>query len=271
MFSRENLAEAVSGGLADTFAATVLFPLDVLKLRAQLEPGTTMASILKEDGLLALWRGVSDKWIVSPQQKFQYFYVETGLFQLFGQLTGRRPNTVEHLALGYLAALQGNLSTIPLEVVLTQRLACRKKLKKQEAEPSFAQSFNEAVKKDGFMTFYKGWQVSAILCLNPAITYVVYERIRQWIFQHLQVQQLGTVLAFLAGALSKIVATLITFPFIRAKSLLNTWTKLHPGESIPSLTEVIQKILNEEGFLGLYEGIYPQLTKGVLNSAIMLM
>jgi len=71
MFTRESLAEAVSGGLADGVSSAILFPLDVLKVRVQTDPKATVTSILKEDGLLALWKGVEDKWIVSPQQKFQ--------------------------------------------------------------------------------------------------------------------------------------------------------------------------------------------------------
>jgi hypothetical protein len=71
MFSRESLADAVSGGLSDGISATILFPLDVLKIRVQTDPKATAASIVKEDGFLSLWKGVEDKWIVSPQQKFQ--------------------------------------------------------------------------------------------------------------------------------------------------------------------------------------------------------
>ena len=71
MFTRESLAEAVSGGLADGVSATILFPFDVLKVRVQTDPEASVQKILKEDGVLALWKGVEDKWIVSPQQKFQ--------------------------------------------------------------------------------------------------------------------------------------------------------------------------------------------------------
>ena len=67
----ESLTEAISGGLSDGISATVLFPLDVLKIRVQTDPKASAISIIKEEGLLALWKGVEDKWIVSPQQKFQ--------------------------------------------------------------------------------------------------------------------------------------------------------------------------------------------------------
>ena len=236
---------------------------------------------------------MEDKWIVSPQQKFQvslqhfrfsrassrlckltiekqYFYVENGLYTIFSNLFKRKPNSAERLLIGFLAALQGTIVTIPLDVTLVRRLASRKKRVRGEKEVTFAESFKEAVAKDGFSAFYQGWAVSALLCLNPAITYVFFERIKLWITRNRAAKQLNSVEAFIAGALSKIIATWITFPFIRCKAILNTWT-LHKGEPVPTMTEVLQQILKENGFAGLFTGIYPQLTKGVLNSALMLM
>jgi len=173
--------------------------------------------------------------------------------------------------IGYLAALQGTITTIPLDVTLVQRLAARKKRVAGAKEQSFFESFREAVEKDGFWAFYKGWAVSAILCLNPAITFVFFERIKEWITRGRDAKQLNSVEAFIAGALSKAIATWITFPMIRCKAILNTWTKLHPGTPVPTMTEVFQNILKEHGVVGLFTGISPQLTKGVLNSALMLM
>jgi len=216
---------------------------------------------------------VKDKWIVSPQQKFQYFYVENGLFTLFHQIVKRNPNTAEHLLLGYVAALEGNVTTIPLDVILTRRLALRKKRTAVvvEKEETFWESFWETVRTDGFASFYKGWIVATLLASNPAITYVAYERIRLYMLKLKRATSLNAFEAFVAGALSKALATYITFPLMRAKTVLNTWTKLHKGEPMPELHELLVKIVKEEGLFGLFTGVTPQLTKGVLNSALMLM
>ena len=194
------------------------------------------------------------------------------MFSLFGRMFKRKPTTAEHLFLGYLAAFQGNITTIPLDVTLTRRLASRKKRAASPGnELSFFGAFQEAVEVDGFWNFYKGWMVSAILCFNPAITYVCYERIKQWLIRGRAQTQLSSFEAFIVGAISKAIATWITFPFIRCKAVLNTWSKLHKDEPVPTMEEVFQRILKEEGVAGLFKGIYPQLTKGVLNSALMLM
>ena len=127
LFSRETLADGVSGAVADAISSTVLFPMDILKQALQTDKSATVSGILKQSGVAGLYKGASDKLIVSPQQKFQYFYFETFLTTLFERHVGRKTNWYEHLFLGYLAALQGTLTTIPLDVTLARRIAARKK------------------------------------------------------------------------------------------------------------------------------------------------
>jgi len=269
VFSRESLSEAVSGAIADTFSSTLLYPLDVIKARTQTQKGTTIASVINEVGVRNLWHGCSDKWIVSPQQKFQYFYFENGLTALFKQYAKREPTTYEVLLIGYIAALQGTLTTLPLDVTNVRRMTSKDPATKKQ---SFWQSFAENVQRDGFMEFYAGWPVAAVLCINPAITFQVFALLKQWWVKYTNNANahLSTLEAFVIGALAKVVATYVTFPLIRLKAVLNTWTKLHAGEKTPSATDALHRIVTEEGVTGLYKGISPQLVKGVLNSAIML-
>lgn len=266
MFSQASFAAAVSGALSDGVSATILFPLDVIKIRAQVDPKVTWQSIVQEEGVLGLYKGVEDKWIVSPQQKLQYFYMETAMLTMFSQWAGRKPSIAEHLLIGYLSALQGTLTTIPLDVTFTRRRV-QKKVPGQ-APLSFVEMFTDTVNKHGFASFYQGWAVNAVLCTNPAITFVCFERLREAWLHARGKHSLNALEAFVVGALSKAIATYLTFPMIRAKAIVNTWKQ---GTTPPSLIEIMQDVYDKEGIPGLFVGIYPQLTKGVLNSAIMLM
>jgi adenine nucleotide transporter 17 len=268
ILSRDSAAEAISGAIADALTALILFPADVIKARMQTDKTATVSGIINEvGGFLGLYKGMSDKLIVSPQQKLQYFYVETVLLALFMRQYGREANSLEHLIIGYFSALQGNITTIPLDVTLARRIVDRRKGKLNK---TFWESFWEAVEKDGFLAFYDSLIVSAILCTNPAITYVTFERIKLYILKGSQ-RKLSNIEAFFCGALAKAFATIITFPLIRIKTVLNTWGKLHNGESPPDFLDLGKQIMKEQGFVGLYTGLSPQLSKGVLNSAIMLM
>lgn len=68
------------------------------------------------------------------------------------------------------------------------------------------------------------------------------------------------------GMVARTVSTICIFPYIRAKVMLQTSAKAN--SSIPQmLTEMYQK----EGFASWFQGLGPELTRGVLSSAIMLM
>ncbi len=76
------------------------------------------------------------------------------------------------------------------------------------------------------------------------------------------------------GALARSIATLILFPYIRAKVLVQAKKKkqqqgdLEKGkqededeEEPEGIVGTLQKIVKEEGVLALYRGLAPELTK----------
>lgn len=78
------------------------------------------------------------------------------------------------------------------------------------------------------------------------------------------------------------VATALTFPYIRAKVILQSMAggakqlDRNGGQCIshptlaPSTLQVLRGIVLDEGVLALWKGIVPQATKGVLSSAVLL-
>lgn len=74
------------------------------------------------------------------------------------------------------------------------------------------------------------------------------------------------------GALSKALATVATQPLIVAKVCLQS--KPPPsrkGKPFKSFWEVLQFIYENEGALGLFKGIGPQISKGILVQGILMM
>lgn len=70
---------------------------------------------------------------------------------------------------------------------------------------------------------------------------------------------------FIFGAISKIITTLITYPYTLIR------TRQHSSQVKVSLLEVLESELRKNGFLGLFSGISAKLIQTVLNSAILLM
>lgn len=74
------------------------------------------------------------------------------------------------------------------------------------------------------------------------------------------------------GALSKSLATIATQPLIVAKvGLQSKPPPSRQGKPFKSFGEVMRFIVKNEGVLGLFKGIGPQILKGLLVQGILMM
>ena len=152
-----------------------------------------------------------------------------------------------------------------------------------------------------YSKLWKGLTPALLLCSNPSIHYTVYDVLKTKLLmskQHSrsrsssgskgggQQQQLSLSVsdAFILGLLSKFVATIVTYPLIRAKVLLmveevgsednndsNSNSNLLSSSS--SLWSVLKKSYYNDGdggIQGLYKGCNWQLIHTLLKSALMM-
>ncbi len=74
------------------------------------------------------------------------------------------------------------------------------------------------------------------------------------------------------GALSKALATLVTQPLIVAKVGQQSKPPVcRQGKPFRSFIEVMQFVLQDQGFGGLFKGIAPQILKGLLVQGLLMM
>ena len=146
------------------------------------------------------------------------------------------------------------------------------------------------VQESGIKGLYRGWGPSIVLCINPAISFAAFEQLKLRVLRRrgLGVNvSLPSFDAFLLGAVSKAIATLVTFPFIRIKTLMQVAvdngpreddgerrsTRGNRSESAPAPSKSIRGMMagiwQTEGLRGLYIGVLPQLLKGVIASAVL--
>jgi len=69
------------------------------------------------------------------------------------------------------------------------------------------------------------------------------------------------------GMIARLIATIVVFPYTRAKVMLQSG-KGKAGATIP---EMLGEIYKEKGLGGIFQGIGPELTRGVMSAAMMLM
>jgi len=74
------------------------------------------------------------------------------------------------------------------------------------------------------------------------------------------------------GAMSKSIATIVTQPLIVAKvGLQSKPPPSRQGKPFKSFIEVMEFIIKNEGILGLFKGIGPQISKGLLVQGMLMM
>ncbi|CCF43379.1 peroxisomal membrane protein PMP47A [Colletotrichum higginsianum] len=73
-------------------------------------------------------------------------------------------------------------------------------------------------------------------------------------------------IAFFLGALGKLFATSVTYPYITVKSQMHVAGN---GEKKEGMSQTISRVIKEEGYAGLYKGIGPKVTQSVLTAAFL--
>ena len=113
-------------------------------------------------------------------------------------------------------------------------------------------------------SLWKGLKPSLILCSNPAINYTVYDTIKSRYTLARATSSLSLSEAFLLGIFSKFVATIATYPLIRAKVMLMVTSQ-------SSMWQCLRETFRQRGLRGLYEGCDLQLLHTLLKSALLMM
>lgn len=161
-----------------------------------------------------------------------------------------------------------------------QSVASKNAAPGENVKPSALQAFNTIVKQDGLKGLWRGLGPALILVINPVIQYTTFERMVSLLLTY-RAKRVGVTPAgaparmatrssltdfdlFLLGALSKLVATGVTYPYLVVKSRLQVAS--HKYKS--SVTAVLS-ILKTEGLAGLYAGLGPKLLQSALTAAFM--
>ncbi|RDL40529.1 uncharacterized protein BP5553_00508 [Venustampulla echinocandica] len=279
---------AVAGATGAVIANALVYPLDIVKTRLQVQvkrkatdaPATAddpvhyastwdaITKIVDNDGVAGLYAGIEGALIGVASTNFAYFYWYSVVRSLYlsSQRTPTPPSTAIELSLGAAAGAVAQIFTIPVAVVTTRQQTQAKGERKGMLDTGREVIASE----DGWTGLWRGLKASLVLVVNPAITYGAYQRLREVIFPGKA--NLKPWEAFLLGALSKSMATIATQPLIVAKvGLQSKPPPSRQGKPFKSFIEVMRFIIENEGVLGLFKGIGPQISKGVIVQGLLMM
>ncbi|KAI9761732.1 MAG: cysteine protease [Chaenotheca gracillima] len=278
---------AIAGATGAVIANAIVYPLDIVKTRLQVQvkrkdadttPPTgdphytstldAISKIVADEGPTGLYSGINGALIGVASTNFMYFYWYSVVRALYAsaQKIPKPPNTATELSLGAVAGALAQLFTIPVAVVTT-----RQQTQPKGDRKGLLDTGREVINgEDGYSGLWRGLKASLVLVVNPAITYGAYQRLKDGLFPGKA--NLRPWEAFMLGAISKALATIATQPLIVAKvGLQSRPPPERKGKPFKSFIEVMEYIVKHEGLLGLFKGIAPQILKGLLVQGLLMM
>ncbi|SMQ47431.1 unnamed protein product [Zymoseptoria tritici ST99CH_3D7] len=277
----DNVAHALAGAGGGLLSMALTYPLITLSTRAQVEKkkastGTLDAAkrIIDREGIVGLYAGLDSALFGITVTNFVYYYWYEFSRAFFQRTTNKTAlSTLESMAAGALAGSATVLLTNPIWVINTRMTAReneRHGLPTKEGEavrktkpPGTISTLMKIIHEDGVTRLFAGVLPALVLVINPILQYTIFEQLKQAVEKR---RKVGATDVFLIGALGKLAATSITYPYITVKSRAHVAAKDGPKLG---MTATLKKIYREEGVGGLYGGIGPKVTQSVITAAFL--
>ena len=196
---------------------------------------------------------------------------------------------VDELSVGFLAGAFSKFLTTPIANLVTRKqtssmLSSREPGKDTE-QASLHSIASQIRAEKGVQGFWSGYSASLVLTLNPSLTFFFFEALKRTLLSRRQRQSPSPQTTFLLAAISKAMASTITYPFSLAKSRLQS-SPGHEQRDTSSTTKqegsqtsnmvpknvftVIIRIAQTEGLSALYEGLGGEVMKGFFSHGITM-
>ncbi|TFK43557.1 mitochondrial carrier domain-containing protein [Crucibulum laeve] len=288
----DSAIHAAAGAAGGIVAMSATYPLIFLSTRAAVEtknePKTTYQAVLdiiKREGVLGLYSGLSSSLlgIAVTNGVYYYFYERSREIILRSKSGGKALSTLESILTGMIAGSATTLISNPIWVVQTSQAV--RTLGSDQSQPTsvkklgFLATVQSILAKDGIGAFWRGIGPALVLVINPVLQYTVFEQLKNFLIARRtnKLRAAGGAAAtiailsdwdfFFLGALSKLVATSATYPYIVVKSRLQAGSA--NALKYKSSLDGLLTILKEEGIGGLYRGIESKIVQSVLTAAIL--
>jgi len=265
-----SIKEQVAGALlGSTVAEIIVYPFDTLKLLQQIQGLGTWEccqNLMATQGVAGFYRGMPGRLFQTVASNGMFFFLQT-LFKNNFKRAGKGVSS--SIMLNMLAQQCNRLLTTPLDVAANIH----------QTDPNskgFIQAMIKVVQSEGLKGLWKGLGVSLLLSTNPALMFTLVDKISTMLLSFKGTgrnrnrgEQSDRMLSagemFFVSGTAKMVATLLTYPLIRAKTIMQTVK----GAS-PSLFITLARLIKNEGLKGMYVGVWMLSWKTVLFNALMM-
>ncbi|KAB8265475.1 mitochondrial carrier domain-containing protein [Aspergillus pseudonomiae] len=279
----DNIAHALAGAGGGILSMILTYPLITLSTRAQVESKRAQSTtadairrIVQREGVSGLYSGLESALFGISVTNFVYYYWYEWTRSAFEKAAAKaarastKLTTAESMIAGAIAGSATVLITNPIWVVNT-RMTARKSESDEPALPGTAKKTKastistllDLLHQEGPKALFAGVLPALILVINPILQYTIFEQLKNVVERR---RRMTPKDAFYLGALGKILATSITYPYITVKSRMHVASKDGPKET---LNGSLKRIIKEEGYVGLYKGIGPKVTQSAITAAFL--
>ncbi|KAF3010547.1 hypothetical protein E8E15_001623 [Penicillium rubens] len=277
----DNIAHALAGAGGGVLSMVLTYPLITLSTRAQVESkrahSTTLDAvrrIVQREGISGLYSGLESALFGISVTNFVYYYwyeFTRAVFEkaaIQGGRASKKLTTVESMIAGAIAGSATVLITNPIWVINTRMTARKSEAEEtlpgaKKPKASTLSTLMDLLRQEGPKALFAGVLPALVLVINPILQYTIFEQLKNVVERR---RRMTPKDAFYLGALGKIMATSLTYPYITIKSRAHVASKDGPKES---LNGSLKRIIQEEGWKGLYKGIGPKVTQSAITAAFL--
>jgi adenine nucleotide transporter 17 len=229
-------------------------------------------NIIAREGVAGLYSGLSSALFGISVTNFVYYYWyewTRAFFETAAAKAGRaskKLTTVESMIAGAIAGSATVILTNPIWVVNTRMTARRNTSEggdgekdtlpggtyKKEKKPSTIGTLLSLLRTEGPQALFAGVVPALVLVINPILQYTLFEQMKNAVERRRH--RVTPTVAFFLGALGKLFATSVTYPYITVKSQMHVAGAA--GGRKEGVIEAIRRVVREEGYAGLYKGIF---------------
>ena len=187
----------------------------------------------------------------------------------------KKLTTIESIIAGAIAGSATVLITNPIWVVNTRMTARQSdsassdlpttstSSEKPARKPSSLETLLQIFKIEGPSVLFAGVLPALVLVVNPILQYTIFEQLKDVLEKR---RRLTPRDAFFLGAIGKLLATSVTYPYITVKSRMHVARREGPQDG---MMRSLKRVVREEGWSGLYKGIVPKVTQSVITAAFL--
>ncbi|OAX78605.1 hypothetical protein ACJ72_07084 [Emergomyces africanus] len=264
---------------------------------------------MNEGGLRGLYTGLTQATGKAVVDSFLFFLTYSFLRQRRLRARGLKMRgsflpVLDELAVGYLAELFTKLITTPISTVLTRKQLEGLSSSSSSSSSSSAEAaagggrrrrergaggrkkaqlsstrdiLSTIIAERGLRGLWAGYSASLILSLNPSFTFLLTQLFKFSLLPREKRKHPPASASFLFAAVSKVIASSLTYPFSMAKTRAQATSAAAASTSTPSanapptILHTIHSIACTDGLAALYAGLGGDVLRGFFSHGITML